>query len=166
MSLTVRNILIVAALAFLSVIGFYRLSLSIADAQPGPSLDAGPVTSDIAVKPPESVRPSATIDDPTVAPGAAWDDVKAARKVGWAATGLVAVRMLLFVVAWLGSKKQWKLTEPLRRNKVAWLVAAVPVVVAAAYDALMLGGSILAALTAAGAAAFAVLDPNKVQGEK
>ena len=39
MSLTVRNILIVSALTFAAVLGFYQLSVSIANSQPAPSLD-------------------------------------------------------------------------------------------------------------------------------
>ena len=114
MSLTVRNILIVAALAFLSVIGFYRLSVTLADAQPAPSLDAGPVTSDIAtapIKPPESV-PVATVDapDPVAQPADFADKVYGLYKSGALVPAvLLALYGLLLLarsrIAWLRSGK-------------------------------------------------------------
>jgi len=62
---TVRNALIVFALGFIAVMASYWLSQSIAGAQVAAPLDAGPVTSDIAVAPAPSAPP---VLDPVAQP--------------------------------------------------------------------------------------------------
>lgn len=101
-----RTLLIASLLCFATVMffGFDRL----AESQPAPSLDAGPVTSDIAtVKPPESV-PAATVQapDPVADPGGFIDSV---RKLFQAGALVPAVLLACYGLLLLA------------RSRVAWL---------------------------------------------
>ena len=119
MSLTVRNILIVSALTFVAVLGFYHLSVSIANSQPVPSLDAGPVTSDIATKPPESVQAVPAVDapDPVAQPVDFADKVYGLYKSGALVPAVLLALYGLLLLA---------------RSRIAWLRAGKNAVYTAA----------------------------------
>lgn len=97
--------------------------------------------------------PSDSIDDPIAAPGAAWDDVKAAKKVGWPIAALVVIIIASRLLARLGGKFEF-----LGKGKVSLVIGAVGAFSIAAYNAVMLEGSWLAAGTAAIVAAAAYWD--------
>lgn len=92
--------------------------------------------------PPPEVKPSSTLHDPTTAPVAAWDDAKAARKVGWPALVFALATMLAIAVGTLG--KNLKQLAWLNKGRWAVVVGGVAACGAAGYDAAMGGGSLVA----------------------
>ena len=102
--------------------------------------------------------PSTTIDDPIVAPSAAWDDLKAARKTSWPLAVLAGLIMLARLAGSAGSKM--KALAWLGKGKAAFAAAGVLAVATAAFDVLALGGSWVSVLTAAAAAGFALMVPT------
>lgn len=99
--------------------------------------------------------PSSGIDDPLANPQAAWDDVKAAKLVGWGVAILVALIIMARVLARLGGVFAF-----LGKGKAALVIAGVGATAIAAYDALMLQGSWVSALAAALIAAAAYWNPT------
>lgn len=96
--------------------------------------------------------PSDTLADPVAAPQQAFDDLKAAKKLGWGLFVLAALVMLCRVLGRLGG-----MFTRLRTGKVALVIGAVGSLAVTAYNALALGGTWMAALAAAivaGAAAW------------
>ncbi len=93
---------------------------------------------------------------------AAWDEAKAARKVGWPLAVFAVLVMLSKALAYgreklkavpvIGKAAQW-----LSVGKRAMLVVGFGTVAAAGYDVLTAGGSLVAALFAAGVAVAGVL---------
>lgn len=96
-----------------------------------------------------TAKPSDTIHDPTTEPGASWDDVKAAKKTGWAAAIFVVLLMLARLA---GKAKSTPWLAWLGRGRTAVLVGGVGAVAAGCYDAAVGGGSWVAIMTAAGIA--------------
>jgi hypothetical protein len=97
------------------------------------------------VAPPVPV-PSDSIDDPVKQPAAAWDDVKAAKKTGWTLALLVVVIMALRGLGYLKGLSFFK------KDRVAIVVGGALVVATSLFDTLVLGGTWVAALYAAGGA--------------
>lgn len=101
--------------------------------------------------------PSEAVTNPATSPVAAWDDVKAARKTSWALAVWLVLAMLGKLLAYGRDKvKGWPivgaLASWLAKGKGAMLVAGIGAVGAAGYDALLAGGSWVAALVASGVA--------------
>lgn len=85
-----------------------------------------------------SEKPSDKIHDPLSEPGAAWDDVKAAKKIGWTA----AVFAVLLVLGRLASRaKTVGFLGWLGRGRTAVVVAGALTVAAGCYDVAVQGGS-------------------------
>lgn len=152
--------------ALVAFVGFLVCSLmvsafhmGIANAQ-APDAGSGSATvaaaatgsgSDIVPLPATTV-PADKIHDPLSNPQAAFDDVKAAKKIGW---GVLALTVLL-IACRLASRLGGIFTK-LGQGKFALGVAAVGAFAMTAYNAVLLGGTWIAALFAAmmaGAAAW------------
>lgn len=125
-----------------------------ADAQPalvdaGVTHDAGSGSGSAIVTAPVT-QPSDAIDDPVSNPAAAFDDIKAAKKLGW---GVLALAII--IVACKGLSKVGGVFKKLGEGKFALVVGSVGTLAMTAYNALMLGGTWVAALAAAIVAAAA-----------
>ena len=121
-----------------------------------PPFDAGiaQMDADAMVAPaPAPAVPSDSIDDPLKAPVAAWDDVKAAKKTGW---GVLALVLLIIATRLLG--RLGGVFSRLKEGKVSLVIAAAGTFGLTAYNALLLGGSWVAALLGAVVAAAAAWD--------
>jgi hypothetical protein len=117
-----------------------------ADADTALVLDAGPPAAVSDAGPPPAAAPAANapLHDPLVDPGAAYSDLQAAKRVGWGALAFG----LLVIAARLagrlgGSIKQLAF---LSQGKTAAIVATVGAIGLVAYNALMSGGTLYAAL--------------------
>lgn len=86
-----------------------------------------------------TAKPSDTVDDPAKAPVAYFDDVKAAKKIGWPALVAVVLRGLFFLVSFLGG-----FLAPLRKGWVPDVLAIAGAGTAAMVDSALLGGTWLA----------------------
>lgn len=92
----------------------------------------------------------ATVDaphDPIAAPIESIGDIKAARKYGWAAAAFLILWQLSLVASKLGQSIKW--LAVLGKGRVAVVVGAVGALGIAGYNAMALGGSLVAALFAA-----------------
>lgn len=114
---------------------------------------AGSAAGSAAATPP----PSASVPDPAEHPVQAWDDAKAARKSGWPVLVFFVLVALTKALAYGRDKLAgmpgigW-IAARLAKGKAAMIVAGVAALGAAGYDALANGGSLTAALMAAGVA--------------
>lgn len=156
--------------AALSVLAFVA-GVSVAQAQVP---DAGPVVVPAFVDPAEGSAsvssaggsdglvaaqpaPSAGVTNPAEHPLQAWDDAKAARKGGWPLLVFFALVALTKALAYGRDKLGgvpgvgW-IARRLAVGKTAMIVAGIGAIGCAGYDVLANGGSLVAALTAAGLA--------------
>lgn len=104
-----------------------------------------------------SAAPHDSLDNPIESPFAAWQDLKAAREVGWALTVWAALAMLGKALAYASEKLKatpviGKLSAWLAVGKRAMVVAAIGAVGYAGFDVLARGGTWVAALAASGVA--------------
>lgn len=129
--------------------------------------DAGvvipPPPADPAVPPAPEVKPSDGLHNPTVAPLESWDDLKAAKKVGWAAAVFAAVLMLAIGIGTIG--KNVKQLAWLAKGRWAVIVGGVAACGAAGYDAAMSGGSVVALLLAMWTAGLAYWNSHRAPAE-
>lgn len=115
----------------------------VASAQPGSAVTQ-PTGSGSSV----TAAPSADqLHDPLVDPVGAYDDVKAARRVGWAAALFAGLSMLVLAVGTVG--RNVKALSWLGSGKAAIVVGLIGALAAAAYNAAAAGGTWLAMLFAA-----------------
>lgn len=129
------RILIVIALLFpLAALGSTALAEPIADA--GITLDAGSAAAPAAT-------PADQLHDPVSSPAAAWDDVKAAKKVGWASLVFAVLVMVAKLASRLGGR-----FKTLGTGKVAVVIGAIGALGAACYNAAADGGAWTAMLVA------------------
>lgn len=117
-----------------------------------PILLAQADTADAGVEAaPSSPAPADKLHDPIAAPKAAWDDVKAAKKMGWP---VLVFAVLVMLAKLLGRAKKYKLLAALGKGKVAVVVGAVGALGTACYNAAAEGGAwsamLLAGLVAIG----------------
>lgn len=98
--------------------------------------------------------PSDSLDNPLSAPGPAFDDLKAAKKIGWAALAFAIVTMGAMAAGTVGRNIPW--LSWLNRGRAAVIVGGVFATGAAGYNAAVEGGSIMAMIMAVmlGAAAY------------
>lgn len=97
------------------------------------SHDAGPVTA----------SPATQLHDPISSPSASWDDLKAARKVGWPLVVFAGLIMLAKLAKRGGERFAW-----LARGKTPVVVGALGALGAACYNAAATGGAWSATLFA------------------
>jgi hypothetical protein len=142
-------------------------ALGVAFADPVAQVDAGPFNpEDPTTPPPPTVEPPhgvetvpgrdtstpPIVDNPVTNPGEAFDDLKAARKIGWPALVIVGLTMVLLA---LGSIFPTRL-GPLARGSVAFVFSCFSTGALAAGNAALDGGSWVALGTAGVLAAFGV----------
>lgn len=129
----------------------------VAIAQPGSGSDATALGSAAPAPAPGSVpAPADKLHDPVASPQAAWDDVKAARKDGWAIAAFAVLVMLAKLAARLGRDVKW--LALLGKGKAAVVVGAVGALATACYNAAAEGGAWSAMLMAGAVAVFGYLD--------
>jgi hypothetical protein len=126
------------------------------------AIDAG---SGSAVAPAPAAPSVDALHNPAQAPLAAFDDLKAAKKLGWAMALFAALVMLLKAVAYVKDKLGGvpllgKLAAWLAVNKRAVWIAGLGAGCAAAYNALAEGGTWMAALMLVAAKVFALMSPT------
>lgn len=102
--------------------------------------DAGSASTPAA---PSASSPSDKLHDPLSSPGASWDDLKAAKKVGWAAAVFAFLVLLCKLLGRLKGKLSW-----LGKGKVPVVVGAIAALAAACYNAAVDGGAWTATLMA------------------
>jgi hypothetical protein len=104
-------------------------------------------SSGSAATPSTEAAPADQLHDVVDAPKAAWDDVAAAKRVGWS----VAVFAGLVIIARLAARlgRNVKLLAVLGRGKVAVVIGAAGAIGASCYNAAIAGGAWTALLSAA-----------------
>lgn len=126
----------------------------LAQADTSPALpDAGSASAPVALEPAPETKPADKLHDPLASPQAAFDDLKAAKKLGWGVLVLAVLIMTCRVLGRLGGAFKFLAT-----GKVAILIGAVGTLAMTAYNALVLGGTWMAALAAAIVAGAAFWD--------
>jgi hypothetical protein len=111
------------------------------------------VSAVVSPAPSPSMAPADRLRDPLSEPKAVVDDLKAAKRMGW---GVLALAILVVVTRLLGRLGGW--FAVLRKGKVSLVVASVGAFAVTAYNAIMLGGTWMAALAAGVVAVAAFLD--------
>lgn len=123
--------------------------------------DAGP-----AVVAPAPAAPSADqLHDPAESPRAAFDELKAAKKLGWGVAVFAGLAMLFKVLAYVKDKLAGKpvigkVAAFLAKGKTAIWIAGLGAGCAAAYNALAEGGTWMAAVGVLVVKAFALMSPT------
>lgn len=104
-----------------------------------------PIDAGVASAPAEApAKPSDALHDPVSSPSAAFDDLKAAKKMGWGLLVLAVLVMACRVLGKLGGR-----FKALGTGRIAVVIAAVGTLAVTAYNALALGGTWMAAASAA-----------------
>ena len=132
-----------------------RVLLAEADTAPAettaPAPSAGENAGSATVAAPDAgssssaATPADKLHDPVSAPGAAWDDVKAAKKVGWPVLVFVVLIMLCKL---LSRAKSLPYLAALGKGKAAVAIGALGALGAACYNAAADGGAWTALLVA------------------
>lgn len=145
------------------LVAFYAGERSVqaaADTPTSATLDAGLAASisiePQAPQPPAVIAPADQLHDPLSAPMAAFDDLKAAKRLGWGVAFLAGAILSLRLLSKLGG-----FFKPLGEGKVALYLGAVGVLVLTAYNAVIQGGTWMAAAFTAIVAAAAWWDAHK-----
>lgn len=126
--------------------------------------DAVVAGSDAVASPPMPTGPAAQtpadkLHNPVDEPAAAYDDLKAAKRQGWAAAILAALVMLTAGLA--RAAQRWSALAFFAKNKHALLVlGGVSTVGAAAFNALLDGGAWTAVLLAAAGTVLSLITPT------
>lgn len=120
-------------------------SLAVAHADDAGMAEPAVVASSTATSSPTTATPADNLHDPVTAPGAAWDDVKAAKKTGWAVAVFAGLVMLCKL---LGRAKKLPMLAALGKGKTAVVVGALGALGAACYNAAADGGAWTAMLIA------------------
>lgn len=89
------------------------------------------------------------VHDVLTSPIAAYDDVRAAKKLGWPALVFIVAIILARLAGKLGAIQGWSLLAKLNTGKVAVVIGGVAAVAAAGFNAATAGGSMIAILTGA-----------------
>jgi hypothetical protein len=137
-SLKIKIALLSLAAALLVTVAPAWLGYRYAHGDPAAAVDVG---SGSEAAP---AAPASQLHDPVGSPAAAFDDIKAAKKLGWGLMVLAALIMLCRVLGRLGGK-----FKVLATGRVAVVVAAVSTLAVTSYNALALGGTWMAAASAA-----------------
>ncbi len=118
-----------------------------------------PIATTVIAAPASSAPVTADqLHDPAIQPVEAWDDAKAARKLGWPVALLAALIMLSRGIGTAGRNVPW--LGWLNKGRAAVIVAGVGTVATAGFNAVGLGGTWFAVLMAAAAAFFALIPPT------
>lgn len=142
------KILILFCLGVLTVAAF-----STVNAQ---ALDAGSATSQVTTT--TTTTPPPELHNPVTHPAAALSDLQQAKKSGWALALFALLVMLTRAGVHLSA--QFKSLGFLAKGRAHFVIAAVGALAVAGYNALALGGSIYAAIIAAGGALLYVVMPT------
>lgn len=92
---------------------------------------------------PAASTPADKLHDPLAQPGASWDDLKAAKKVGWAAAVFAALVLLCKLLGRLKGK-----LSVLGKGKMPVIIGGVAALAAACYNAALDGGAWTATMVA------------------
>lgn len=154
--MTVSHRILIASVslfvAFAVTFGVTMCSYQIARAQPGsgsavvelPGSAAVPQPAPAAAPVVEKKLPSSQLADPLTSPQQSYNDLKAAKRLGW---GVFALALLIVGCRLAGKLGGW--FKPLATGRVAVVVAGIGAVAIAAYNALALGGTWMSAGAAA-----------------
>ncbi|MEO7895901.1 MAG: hypothetical protein ABIR65_01260 [Pseudolysinimonas sp.] len=107
-----------------------------------------------------TATPADALHDPLVAPAAAFDDVRAAQKIGWPLAVLAVLVMLSRVLGGAGTRWSVPWLAWLAKGTAAFVVGGLGSVSAAAFNALALGGTWFAVVAAAVGAGLALTSPT------
>lgn len=168
MTRPIQALILVAALASgaLAVEGLATIGPAVAQAVSEPDAGAAPtptVTTSTTETPAgtvtvtETVIPP-TVDNPITDPGAAFDDIRAAKKIGWPALVIVALTALL-----LGLKT---VVPSLAKGSTAFLLACGTAGLLAAGNTVLAKGSWVSVATAAGVACWGMWNANREQAAR
>jgi len=120
----------------------------------GVALDAGPGSGS------GSAIQADDLDDPVLAPAAAFDDAKALHKIGWPLLLLGCLIMLTKGLRSAGKKWPWAWLSWINAGYRATALAGALTVGSAAFNTLALGGTWFAVLVAAGGALLMLFQPT------
>lgn len=137
-----------ALLPFLFVAGLHQTATAA-------TVDAGPVVSGVVVPTAagsaaivpataNAPAPEVKIADPVQQPAQALDDLKGAKRYGWA--GVVFVLLVLLTRTGMVYSERVSFLKFLGKGQVHSIIAAVSAFAMTAYNALVLGGTLYAAL--------------------
>lgn len=136
-------------IAFAVTFGATMCSYQIARAQSGsavvePQGSASPEPAPAAAQPSAKPLPSSQLADPMESPQQAYNDLVAAKRLGWS---LLVLAVLIMGCRLAGKLGGW--FKPLATGRAAVVVAGVGTLAISAYNALALGGTWMAAAAAA-----------------
>lgn len=139
--------------------------LVVADAPAAPAVGSGsavtpPAPPPVVTAPP---TPADQLHDPTTHPMETISDVKAAKRYGWAAVVFAVVTILARLAGKLGHAVKW--LAWLNQGIASVVVGAAAAIGTAAYNALAMGGSLLAAILAAAVALATLWNPTTPKTE-
>lgn len=146
MKKTVITVLLAVGLA---LTGITLVTIGDAFAQP---IDAGPGSG-------SAVAPADVLHDPVTDPVAAFDDARAAQKIGWPLALLACLIMVARAAQTAGKRWSWAWLKWLNTGVRAFVIAGVITVGSAAFNTLALGGTWYAVGLAAAVALLAVITP-------
>lgn len=121
--------------------------------------DTGSGSAVVSVAAPVAAPHADQLPDPVAHPAAAFDEIKAAKKLGWAVAAFVLLVFAAKAAGKLGASVKW--LAPLGRGKAAVVVGAIGALGAGCYDAAVSGGSWMAVLFAGAMAIGHYLDASK-----
>ena len=151
-------------LAAMHYVGTARADAPAAAQAPGSAAPAIPPPTEATGSGSAAQPPSASLHDPIVDPAGAISDAREAKRHGWA---LAAIVVLILLARGLGTaRKRWPGSRALRwmAGRAGLVVIGVGVVGCAAFDAVILGGSWLAAAYAAIGAGLSWMAPGGADG--
>lgn len=154
--ISIATLSLLAALAVTLGAAWLGYQQARADDSPPVLLDAGVAAAPDAGTAPSSSSAADKLHDPASSPAAAFDDLKAAKKVGWSVVAFALLVMLARLASRFG--KPGTFLAGLGKGKAAVVVGAVGAIAAACYNAAADGGAWTATLAAGVAAALHYLD--------
>lgn len=147
-----KTAILVLLSAGLATSGITCVSVANAD-DAGVVLDAGVGSGSAAL-------PADVLHDPVTHPQAAFDDARAAQKIGWPLCVLAVLIMLARGAQTAGKKWAWRWLAWLNTGVRAFVLAGIGTVGAAAFNSLALGGTWFAVALAAAASLLALMAPT------
>ncbi len=137
----------------------------LAQADPDAGVVIPPPPADPSQPPAPEVKPSDKLHDPLSEPAATYDDLKAAKKQGWSFAILAGIVILTATFARAAARWPSAFGWAAKHKYVIIVTAGAGSVAAAAYNALVLDGSWMAAVLAAGGVLLSLITAKPAEAK-